>query len=295
MSRALCVIVCTRNRHAVLVDALADVRAQLGPMDRLVVVDQSDDSGPTAAWIATAADERVTHAVSAERGLPQARRHGLTLATAPIVVFFDDDVRLAPGCLEAHRRAYDDGWVGGVVGRLLGPGERPNHPGLANHIGWDGRVRVRLTGTHAGPVGTLKGANMSFRRCALAAVGPPDAGYGGTAFLEDADLSTRVARSGWELRFEPNAEVLHLSAPEGGCRDTASRAAWWRAHNTGYFFARHRPWALALAGIGMGGAALRHAAQHHDPVAVPRLLGALVRGYAEGLSARSAGSGSGSP
>jgi GT2 family glycosyltransferase len=245
---ALSVVICTRNRAASLADAVADVQRQLGPEDELLVVDQSDDPVDLPGV-------RVLR--DGLRGLPRARNLGLAATTRPIVWFVDDDVRLRPGCLEAHRAAYADRWVGGVTGAIDEVGASPNAATTRNDVGWDGRVHTRLTGDRAVSLGTLKGANMSFRRVALLAAGPCDEGFGGSAFLEDADWSARVAALGWKLRFEPAAALVHLVAPAGGCRVDDREA--WRFYNTARFVRRHQAWTAPFVALTFGAIAARGA------------------------------------
>ncbi|MEZ4237535.1 MAG: hypothetical protein R3F59_15590 [Myxococcota bacterium] len=45
------------------------------------------------------------------------------------MLFLDDDARLHPGCLDAHRAAFVDPTVGGVVGQIVERVLRPNARG----------------------------------------------------------------------------------------------------------------------------------------------------------------------
>lgn len=275
----IAVVICTRDRPDRLRRVLADLREQ--PPDELVVVDQSERVQPI---------EGLRHVVDEGRGLPRARNLGLRQVDSEVVLFLDDDVLLLPGCVDAHRRAYEDPRVGGVVGRIVERTLRPNARSTTNRLDRAGRVRTNLEGREPVPIETLKGANMSFRRSALLEAGGFDEGYAGTAFLEDADASVRVARRGWSLRFEPDAAVVHLSEPTGGVRvGDRLRTEWWRFHNTGRFVRLHRgraavlPMALAFTAV-----AVRRAAEWRQPEALPKLLRALHRGWssARGESVR---------
>lgn len=273
MPLTIAVVVCTRNRPERLARVLADLEGEHA--DEVVVVDQSDAPAPVGD---------VRHVIDEGRGLPRARNLGVARTEADVVLFFDDDVRLLSGCVAAHRAAYDDPRVGGVVGRIIERSLRPNAPATTNRVDRAGRIRTNLEGVDPAPIETLKGANMSFRRQALRQAGPFDEGFAGTAFLEDADMSARVARLGWELRFEPGAAVVHLSDPTGGVRvGDRLRTERWRFHNTGRFVRRHRG-ALAIVptSVVFAGIAARRAVQWRRPDAVPRLLGALLAGWRRG-------------
>lgn len=285
----LTVIVPTIGRSAHLVRLLPQLARQLPEAAEVLVLDQSDDAERArgAHAVAACGDRRITHHHLPARGLPAARNRGVERARGAVVLFLDDDVALHPGCLDAHLRCYADPDVGGVVGRICELALRSNAATTQNRVGRGGRIRSRLDGTRPQPIETLKGANMSFRAEALRAAGPFDEGYGGTALLEDADMSERVRAAGWVLRYCPEAGLDHLHAPVGGVRrDTAQQAEWWRFHNTGYFVRRHRGWPSAPpVALTFGAIAVRRAVQWRSPTAVPRLLRALGRGWRRGASA----------
>ena len=279
----LAVVIPTLHRPGPLRDVVGDVLAQLGE-GGLVVVDQS----PVPSSFA---DPRVRVVHDPERGLPRARNRGITETSAPVVLFLDDDVRLHPGCLEAHRRAYLDPNVGGVVGRIVERSVRPNSRTVANRVGAGGRILTNLDGRGRRRIETLKGAQMSFRRAALVQAGPFDAGYRGTALLEDADMSVRVSAHGWELWYEPEAVVEHLSAPTGGVRcGDAWQTERWRFYNTGYFMARHRPGDLVRTRLTFLTVAVKRSLQWRR-LAVP----SLMRGMEEGIRSSRVGARTASP
>ena len=277
---ALAVIVPTYRRPGAVCALLGDVLAQWRPGDEIVVVDQSPevDRAPVAAFCAAQAGISLLHAPP---GLPAARNLGIGRSTAPAVLFLDDDARLHPGCLDGHRRVFDDPTVGGAVGRIVERALAPNARRTTNRVDRAGRIRTRLDGWARCDIETLKGANMSLRRQALAEAGPFDPGFGGTALLEDADLSVRVRRAGWRLVFAPDAGVDHLHLPVGGVRTGDPGAtARWRLHNTARFVRRHGrrrdlPWVLAV----QLAIAARFGVTTRDPSAPWRLARAFVAGW----------------
>lgn len=117
--------------------------------------------------------------------------------------------------------------------------------------------------------------------------GPFDERYGGTALLEDADLSTRIAALGWRLRYEPDAAVDHLHLGAGGVRaDTDSEgppiALRSRFRNTAYFVRRHRGRVAALNVVPtfLALAVVRSWRAGH-PGWVPGLVAAFTAGWRE--------------
>lgn len=279
---SLAVVVCTLGRPSRLGPLVSDVCAQLADGDELLVVDQS-------AGAAAADGRRAVEAVSGARwmahhpaGLPGARNRAFGATEADVLLFLDDDVHLHPMCLDGHRRPYADAQVGGVVGRIVEQRLQANAPTLRNEVGRDGRIRTRLDGMEPGTVASLKGANMSLRREALAMAGPFEEALGGTALLEDAELSERVVHHGWQLRFAPDAAVDHDHDPQGGVRQGTSMATLQaRFRNTGFFLGRHRPRRdLPLVWAAYTAVALRHGGL----LAAPQLLRALALGWWEGRS-----------
>ena len=286
MARSVSVVIATAGRPERLPSLLDDVVGQLGPDDDVWVVDQSTTAAARAgeSAVALTGDPRVRWRWRSRRGLPGARNQGVCSSSGEVVWFIDDDVRLHDGALEAHRRAYDDPTVGGVVGRILELRLASNASGLVNRVDRGGRVRCNLQGTTPGEVHTLKGANMSYRRRALAQAGPFDERYRGTSLLEDADLSTRVAALGWRLLFVPEAAVDHHHDPHGGVRvaDERERLAW-RFRNTAYYLRRHRGWgALGPMLATQAAVAMKHVVTLRAPGALPTWSAALRRGWTDG-------------
>lgn len=277
---AMDVLLCTYERPDHVVRAVADVVPQLGPEDRVLVLDQSARVQPTGEALAALGDPRVRHLAAPPRGLPVARNRALAETCAPLVVFLDDDVRLHPGCLDAHREALQQPGIGATVGSVEEVGLAWNARHTRNEVDRAGRVRVRLEGGEAVDVGSVKGCNMGFRRLALRQAGGFDPGFAGTAFLEETDVSERLRAAGWRVRFVPEASLVHLSAPAGGVRQgTAERTAYWRFHNTGRFLRKNRgPGAALLAAPVFAAIAARRAVEWGSPVAIPRLMAAYALG-----------------
>lgn len=286
----LSIVIPTLNRGALLHTVIEHVRAQRFQDWELWVVDQSDPEGRAAneAFLARLADPRLRYLHLDVRGLPNARNEALARVTGEVVLFLDDDVLLFhEDFLDAHLRAYADPAVGGVTGRVIERFVRPNAPDTASHISPGGRTITNLWGTEARDIPSLKGANMSYRLAACRQVGGFDRQYRGNALLEDTDFSTRIAAAGWRLRYEPAAELVHLSSPSGGVRvEDALRYEYWRFRNTAYFMLRHRgPAHFPLFLATFGAIAASRAARWRSPEVLRRLGEAVrdgVEAYREG-------------
>jgi N-acetylglucosaminyl-diphospho-decaprenol L-rhamnosyltransferase len=60
----------------------------------------------------------------------------------------------------------------------------------------------------------VSGSCVLLRREALDEVGLFDEGY--FMYVEDVDLCTRLRRAGWEVRFSPELEVVHIGGVSTG-------------------------------------------------------------------------------
>lgn len=275
------VIIPTFERPEALADAVRDVVEQLPAGGELLVVDQSS---PSTRERNRRMVSRLggTHLSILPPSLPNARNEGLRATSRPIILFLDDDVRLSPGCLRAHLDAFEQApELGGAVGRIVERRVKPNAEAVTNTISLGGRVRTNLDGTSLRAVEILKGANMSFRRTALNQAGDFDANYLGTALLEDADISSRVASAGWKLAFLPKAMLTHLSVPSGGVRQLTPQATErWRFHNTAYYISRHRGRrSFAPVGLTFGAIALKRGLQWRALGTSVDLLQAFAAGW----------------
>jgi GT2 family glycosyltransferase len=140
-------------------------------------------------------------------------RAGARAASGELIGFVDDDAEARVDWLEGVVAHFSDPAVGGVCGRDIVDGE-PGAPKrdvgritaygklVANHHLGHGRAR---------DVTVLKGANMVFRRAALAL---PDGlrGDGAQVHYEVATSLWAVQR-GWRLVYDPGLIVDHRAGP----------------------------------------------------------------------------------
>jgi GT2 family glycosyltransferase len=287
-SFAIDVVICTYERGTLAADVARGVRDQLGPDDRVLLIDQSRSVQGLFDEVAQIGDGRIVAIAAPARGLPAARNLAIQRTRGELLLFLDDDVSVSPSLLSAHRAAYADPRVGGCVGWIDERAMAWNAKKTQNKVDRSGRVRVRLDGDAACEVESLKGCNMSIRRAALGTGPSFDEGYRGTSFLEETDLSTRLRRAGWRLRFIPDARVVHFGVAKGGVRQASRRAAeHWRFHNTGRYLAKHRGLgSVLLAAPIFGAIAARRAWEWGDAGEAWRLLGALVSGGLHAPSSR---------
>jgi glycosyltransferase involved in cell wall biosynthesis len=196
------VVVCSRDRPALLDKALAAVTDDLRPDDELIVVDSASRNDDTAAVGASYAARTIRLATP---GLARARNAGIDTARADLVAFTDDDCVIERGWLDAIVNAFSDR-TGVVLGRVL-----PVSDDAAAPADDPGPV-----GFSFGPTAIVDelgaGANMAFRRAALTDIGDFDEQLGAGTRLrsgEDHDAIWRALRARWLGRYEPGARVVH--------------------------------------------------------------------------------------
>lgn len=238
LARGLAVIVCTHRRPESLRRFLESLAAQDQHPDQLLIVDASpDDSSermlrdfPRAEQLA---DElRYARVEGDQRGLTRQRNLALSWVTTDLVVFFDDDIVLLPGCLsemqKVHRELGDQVvGVGAFMQNQCSPEAWP--------LLWRVRRRLGMTPNlqpgryHRSGVSTpwvfqaetdeliegdwLPGCAMMWKTVVVRAAGF-DERFDGYAQGEDLDISLRVRHQGKLLVAGP-ARVLHLYEPSG--------------------------------------------------------------------------------
>ena len=177
----------TRDRLALLAEAVASVRAQDISDWELIIVDDGSTDG-TWDWLASIRDPRILALRADPPGeRSAARNRALAAARAPYILFLDDDDRLAPGALRALLRgALRAPDAGAVIGRRVlfdddGHRRRVRHVRRARTrwawrevmLGWAGGVGATLWAT-----GLVRAAGGWDERLSVA---------------EDQDLLLRVA------------------------------------------------------------------------------------------------------
>ena len=239
---AVAVVVPARDEAASIAALLASVLPQLRPGDELVVVD--DGSRDATASIAAAAGARVARPdgplPDGWTGKCRACDHGARVTAAPILVFLDADVTLAPGALDrlAAAAATDAAGDGGILvsvqpwHRTRRAYEQCSLPfNLAAVLGtglgspWAGRVRGRFA---YGPV-------LATGRAAYERAGGHAAPAVRGSVVEDLALArcyegrvtVAVDRSVAEFRMYPGGWRDLVAGWRKNIAAGASGAPWW--------------------------------------------------------------------
>lgn len=222
---SITVVVCTRNRAVMLRSCLLALLDLDYPTFDVVVVDNASSTRETWNMLATEfADRRVTAVEEPQPGLSRARNTGLKRATGEIVAFTDDDVVVDRFWLREIAAAYTLSADVDCVTGLVPSGElRTRVQGyFDDRVTWSKSVVPRTFSMGAPPadlptfpfcVGEYgTGANLTFRRSALIAIGGFDHALGvgtPTGGGEDLDIFTRILLAGRTLVVQPSAIVWH--------------------------------------------------------------------------------------
>lgn len=206
------VVIPTFNRRAQLQRTLEGLARQTGldhDIEVIVVSDGSTDS--TDEWLASGATPLpVVGANQTNAGPAAARNRGIALATAPLVLFLDDDVVPTPELVARHlhhHRTLDDDQV------VVGPMRTPDDVELSPWVRWEQHMLYKQydameRGDWAATPRQFYTANASLARRHLDAAGGFDPSF---RRAEDVELAYRLGDAGLQFVFAPDAVVLHYA------------------------------------------------------------------------------------
>ncbi len=212
-------VVPTRNRPSLVVDAVRSVLAGTLVPAEILVIDQSDPAAlaatrdrltglrELAAGARTGA--AVRHVVDPGRGASRARNRGIALATRPWILLIDDDVRVATDWCERLMAALEREPAGtAVTGRVVA-----GHPEVSGAFTPTTEERTeRAVVAKPDRQDLLSSGNAGIALATLRAIGGFDPRLGpGTPFpaAEDNDLGRRLLARGSRIVFEPGIVVEH--------------------------------------------------------------------------------------
>jgi glucosyl-dolichyl phosphate glucuronosyltransferase len=188
-------------------------------------------------------------------GLPNARNHGLKIASGETIVFLDDDVIVGQGYFSEIKRLMSQrNDIGGISGTFKGIYFVPHFSRIKRLLdkiftnGWYGQ---------GGPIGKvfpngvltynfeyaedvtkvdiLSGSNMIYPRSVIDECGWFDENFGSNyAAYEDVDYSFRVTKHGYSLLVDPNLKLEHLNFKIKP--SLSSNRIYDSARNSVYFF-----------------------------------------------------------
>lgn len=194
------VIVCTRDRPALLEECLRSIATSMVGLDAELVVVEAGDSGASQATAGLGVPTRLL--TGGRAGKSRQLNDGIRASDGDLLVLTDDDCRVDPGWLHAMVRPFTDPAVALVVSNVRGlssvTGDPPPlvPPGQPPACTWD----------------YLNGAGMALRRSAVVGVGGFDERLGPGAPLhgEEHDLALRLFEAGWCAWMADAPAVEHL-------------------------------------------------------------------------------------
>jgi GT2 family glycosyltransferase len=238
-SARLSVVVVSHGRPAALCRCLMALKQQVTTGLEVVVV--ADAEGLSAIGRLPFADGLKT-AEQTEPNISRARNAGLAMAAGELVGFIDDDAVPAPTWAGAVQSAFAaDADLFALTGPVLG---RNGISMQWGSIDVDTRGRDMEsdpdTPIRDGFAQKLHGTNMAFRRDVFDRIGGFDPAF--AFYLDDTDLSMRIAKAGLATAWLPTAVVHHgYAASTRRTEDRVPLSLFDIGASTGVFLRKHAP------------------------------------------------------
>jgi hypothetical protein len=202
-------IIATRDRCQQLQRCLdAVIRLKFERPWELIVVDNGSTDGTSEVIRQVGERTRfpVRYVFESKPGLGNAHNAGIAVAQGEIVAFTDDDCYPEPDFLSHVWNAFEDPSLGYLAGRITlhDPADDPMTTiECTCRYAFHPKSFVR--------VGSVGGANMSFRRKVLTEIGGFDPLFGPGALFntEDVDAAARASAAGWKGEYRPEVVVRH--------------------------------------------------------------------------------------
>lgn len=237
---ALSVLMVVHGRFALTMATLASLRANFaGAMDVVVIDSGSDDeTRHLGQYVRGARILRFEDNI----GFLQGSNAALQFAVAPLLLYLNNDIALAPGAIAAALRRMEDASIGAVGAKII-----RSHGALqeAGSIVWrDGWATgyMRDASPLAPEANFVRDVDFCSAAFLLARAEPVRALDGfdpafAPGYYEDADLCLGLAAAGLRVVYDPAIVVWHL---EHGSSDGAAAAAAMIAARRDIFFRKHR-------------------------------------------------------
>lgn len=229
------VIISTRGRPELIVDAVNSILAGQQLPSEIVVVDQSEQPNKTLAGRNLRDGCAIVYLHRPGRGLSRGRNQGIRASTSDNLIFTDDDVLVDREWMSAIVDGLEaENGNGAVTGRVLTAAESGDRSAPSTIT--DERP-ARYTGRLNKDV--FYTGNAAVPKAMFDAVGFFDEELGPGAHFpsaEDNDMGYRILRAGYSIAYCPDAVVYHRP-----WRSSASLMIlrWRYGRGQGAFFAKH--------------------------------------------------------
>lgn len=225
-------LVPVRNEASALPELLPALEGLLYPQQKLTLVFIDDKSTDDSVALLKPWTNRKDnwHLLLLPENLGKANALNTALTEFPsgdIIAIYDADERPQPDTLHQLVLPFADDRVGAVSGRRA-VSNGLNSP-AASYTTFEGLVHQLITMRAKDRLKlapAILGANCAYRRTALAEVGY----FKPRALLEDSDLTLKLTRAGWHIRFEPAAVSYHR-VPETVLGYWKQHTRWARGFN----------------------------------------------------------------
>jgi glycosyltransferase involved in cell wall biosynthesis len=217
------VVIPTKNRAALLAEAIDHIESQTIPRDQYeVIVIDNDSSDDTRTVIEQKSKtySNFRHGWQEKPGAAATRNAGLRLAKGELILFIDDDVQAEPGLIAAHLEWQRKKTNASVIGAVSMPWAGTSDPFLRYLR--DHRILNPYTPSK-GPIdfSYYHTCNVSTPTHLLYTVGGFNEGfqiYG----MEDIELGYRLQKAGSRMVFASDARAIHYRFP--GYQDFIERS-----------------------------------------------------------------------
>lgn len=207
------------------------------PIDEFIIVDDASLDGTYAAVRSRAEEAGIqvyrNNGASGRGGRPSATNLAISSSHHELIVSIDADTRVEKDCIRHLLKPFDDPKVGVVAGCLIADrdGSTLSSFQAIEFLIAFGLHRCWLD--NHGMMLMASGALGAFRRSAIQRVGAWD-----PELAEDADISTKIRKGGWKIRFEPRA-IATTDIPTTWRGLLKQRERWDRGFLR-TFFRKHR-------------------------------------------------------
>jgi len=198
------VVIPTYNRCDDLIDSIMSLNFQTYPTEwfEVIVVDggSTDSTSEALEEMSRKLDINLRYLYQQNRGPGAARNLGIKAARGDIICFIDSDCVADPMWIEAHVKSYTEKNIGGIGGDILPYRSSSLIARYADRYEYQPRI------TENNKLKYIDTANASFKKEVLEEVNGFDENI---LYTEDTDLSIRIKKAGYDLKFSKNAKVYH--------------------------------------------------------------------------------------